>query len=153
LEASQLPVALEAIAPLLAAVAELRAQVDVQKPLGEHQKYPGRRAGVDPHKFLIDEYGEAIESGTLGPGLLSRLDNNLYFALRRDIDRKSGGTMQKLFGELHHGDVSGDTRYQRRANACATLLGIPADKAANFFGTLRSTRLSRSSDDEPAGRT
>lgn len=124
-------------APVISAVRELREQVRAER-VQQKAAYPGRRSGVDPVEFLKATYGAEIASGQLGPGQLCVIDKKLYDAVRNSLPGTDDApSMQHLFEALRAPEKHGSTPYQRRAVACASVLGTEAEQAAQFFGSLR----------------
>lgn len=131
---------LESSAPILNSAHQLR-QMARHEGTERKKPYPGLRAKVDPIQFLSEQYGEDIASGNLGPGQLSLIDNTLYTAIRYRLrDQSPPKTMQEFFEGLRLPSAERRSPRERRAYACAILIGQNVEAATRFFSGARIAR-------------
>ncbi|MBJ7318049.1 MAG: hypothetical protein JHC96_04540 [Brevundimonas sp.] len=146
------------IEALIEAVTELRRQFNGEK-IEAKILYPGRRSGVDPQLFVLEQYGEVIRHGLMGSGRLQIIDTNLYNSLRARLAASDPPETMADFFSRHTDPGKEGTPYQRRIRACATVLGCSEEEAVHFFQGMRvdrireATRRPRSEPEAPGGRS
>jgi hypothetical protein len=119
------------------AIGEMRSQLHGQRsgPKPSYSKNMG-----DPVRYLLENYGEDIRTGRLGPGQLHAEDANLYKYASAKL-RDDGSTLGGFF-ELQKASVGNNgSNLQRRARAAAVILNTSEVEAARFLRTLQPTRL------------
>lgn len=119
------------------AIRELREQAEAERPRLT-EKYPGTKSGFRASDFTLENYGELIRDGRIGPGALQMHDKTLYTSLRRELGEKM--TVAEFFAE-HTADGKHGTPAERRLAACVSILGGHAEKVATLFGGLRADRF------------
>jgi hypothetical protein len=128
---------------VLDAVAELRQQLHGERPTAK-TLYTGRRSGIEPMRYLMENYGADIRQGRLSAGQLHTADSTLYMSLRAELLAQTPPrTVSQLFDELTAENKRGGV-YRRRFDACCEILDASEEEAARFLANLRTSRLKTS---------
>ena len=125
---------------VLDAVSELRDQFHSKKVVCK-TRFPGRRSGTDAKAFTLEQYGDEIRSGALGPGRLETIDQNLYMSLRQRLESETPARSVAEFFAEHAAEEKQGSPLARRINACASILDTTPTDAGRFFAGVRPDRV------------